>query len=263
MKQLEITFVKDNNIFTQLQRNDKAAMYKRETADHQFVSFEVFAILSKNGVEIYPEKHAMSKWAWCPLKQERADRMFNDLTAGDIVIPAVDPETSEMIPLEFDPSYDEVMAQDEAVTTEAVAVEAVAEPIVEAPVTISIPVEEILEDPTAPVSVEIKQVAQEVVQPEVKPEVQAPVVQPTQDGGAVVVVATVKDNKVKVNPTFNFPTGEFTQADFANANGLPERGAVWGILDKLVRNGILHKDIRKVGTGKGKGKQFFAVKSHS
>lgn len=65
---------------------------------------------------------------------------------------------------------------------------------------------------------------------------------------------SVKNNN---GQTYKFPKGEFTQAQFASANGMPKRGTVWFKLDELVQNGVLNKTIRN---GKGHPKAFFTVR---
>lgn len=213
MKSLETTFTLDNHNFTQLKRNDKAALYKRETAEGTFVSFEVFAIMTKNDAEIYPNQRAVQmKWCFCPTSEDRANLWFDRFTNGDVVIPHVDPETGDPLEVADEQSLNEIpdVVVDTNVETPAIEVPAV--------------------DPLA---------------------LDTPVVNPTPDGGAAVTVAKVTKSVV----VFNFPTGEFTQADFANANGLPERGVVWSKLDTLVQSGTLTKRFGK--TGKGRPKAYF------
>ncbi len=221
MKQLETTFTLDNNNFTQVKRNDKAAIYRRETSEGQFVSFEVFAVRSKDDVEIYPSAGAVNKWLYAPISEDRANLWFDRFTNGEVSgFQGLDPITAEPVALENDPSLEEVMAT--PVSTEEVT--EVTTPTVE------------VEDPTVP-------------------EETIPVVNPTPDGGVAVTVATVKDKVV----TYNYPVGEFTQAQFANVNGMPERGTVWSVLDKLVKGGKLDKVLKKLG--KGRPSQVFTVKS--
>lgn len=259
MKQLENTLTLDGgHTATLVKRNDKAAIYKRETAEGQFVSFEVFAIKSKDGVEIYPNQKAVqAKWAFCPMNKQRAEVWFDRITNGDIVIPDVDPITSEPIETVDSRSLDELpdvnvsvdvpdIVKDNILTipivaggdstpeytepepeVEPSASEKSPEPVVEVPT---------VEDPTAPDEV---------------PTVEVPEVTPTADGGVAVTVAKVKKDVLAMV----IPTGEFTQADFANANGLPERGVVWSKLDALVKVGKLAK--RFGTTGKGRPKAYF------
>lgn len=47
------------------------------------------------------------------------------------------------------------------------------------------------------------------------------------------------------------PTGEFTQAQFAVVNGMPERGSVYNVIKNLLNNGTL-KESRRVQYGKGR-----------
>jgi hypothetical protein len=222
MKSLETSFQLDNNQFTQVKRNEKAALYKRETLEGAFVSYEVFAIKTKNDQEIYPNKIAMSKWAWCPIAENRANIWFDRLTAGEVVIPQVDPETGDVL------ETSNISTETE---TPVVVVET---PVVETPV--------VVEDPTAPT----------VVIPEVEiPVVEIPVnvVQPTPDGGAVVTVATVKKNKV--TSALKLPSGEWTRTDFAILNGLkPKNSESYGALMREIKLGRV-KELRKE---KGKGK---------
>jgi hypothetical protein len=211
MKQLETNFTLDNHHFTQIKRNDKAAMYRRETTDGHFVSFEVFMLMTKDGAEIYPnQKAVVNKWCFCPVAESRANIWFDRITNGDIPVPSVDPVTGEHIESEISTLPDEPVS-------------------VETPVAEVLPEVSTVETPVDPLHTE-KVVAEVVTTP---------------DKGAAVVVAKVKNDKVYV-----IPTGEFTQAGFANANGLPERGIVWSILDKLVKSGKLSKELRKMGRGR-------------
>lgn len=228
MIKLQTQFVAEDNQFTQVKRSDKAALYKRETLEGNFVSYEVFPIMTKNGKEIYPEKHAFSKWAWCPISEDRATVYFNRLENDEIVIPQVDPETSEMIRDENEQTYEELMAEaDEIVAQVEIPVNVEVVPEVEIPVDVVVE-----EDPTIPASMENV--------------VETPTVDVTPDGGTVVTVAKVEKTVV----TMVIPTGEFTQAQFAVANGLPERGIVWSKLDKLVKDGKITKSFKKLGRGR-------------
>lgn len=252
MKQLEnIVTIEGGHTATLVKRNDKAAIYKRETAESQFVSFEVFAIMTKDGMEIYPnQKAVVNRWCVCPTSEAKANTWFDRFTNGEVTIPNVDPVTGDPIEAADTRSLDElpdvnvsvdvptpVGSHDNPVIlpdfdpTDIVSVPTDSVPAVE------IPTAE--EDPSAPV-VEV-------------PTVEVPEVTPTADGGVAVTVAKVKKNVV----TFNIPVGEFTQADFANANGLPERGVVWSKLDGLVKEGKLTK--RFGTTGKGRPKAYFTA----
>lgn len=63
----------------------------------------------------------------------------------------------------------------------------------------------------------------------------------------VVRVEPVATKKV----TVTIPVGEFTQAQFAVANNLPERGVVWSMLDTLKTRGFIKESKReKVGPGR-------------
>jgi hypothetical protein len=240
MKQLETKFTQDNNNFTQVKRSDKAAVYRRETLEGAHVSFEVFAIRTKDEQEVYPNQKAMSRWAWCPVLEKDADKWYNRFNKGEIPIPQIDPITGENIPLTNDISLDELMAQ----TDVPVSV------LVETPAT--------QEDPTIPNEAPVDV----VVSGGGTPVESVPAVLPTPDGGAVVTVAKVKKAKavkaVKVASVLTIPTGEFTQAQFATANGMPERGSVWGKINGLVEAGKLNKVMRQVG--KGRPTAFFTAK---
>lgn len=231
MKQLEnIVTIEGGHTATLVKRNDKAAIYRRETAEGQFVSFEVFALLTKDGMEIYPNQKAVqNRWCMCPTSEAKANTWFDRFTNGDVAIPNVDPVTGEPLEAADNRSLDELPDVN-------VAVETPAEPVVEVPV-VEVPAVE--SDPTVP-DVEV-------------PTVEVPEVTATPDGGAVVTVAKVVNNVL----TMVIPAGEFTQAEFANANGLPERGVVWSKLDALVKLGKLSK--RFGTTGKGRPKAFFTA----
>lgn len=254
MKQLEnILTIDAGHTATLVKRNDKAAIYKRETAEGQFISFEVFAIMTKDGFEIYPNQKAVqNRWCMCPMTEAKANTWFDRFTNGDVVIPNVDPVTGESLEVVDNRSLDElpdvnVSVDSPSIPAPVVVVNDISPeaaldiPADSAPAdvvpTVEVPTAE--EDPSAPV-VEV-------------PTVEVPEVTPTADGGVAVTVAKVKKNVV----TFNIPTGEFTQADFANANGLPERGVVWSKLDGLVKEGKLTK--RFGTTGKGRPKAYFTA----
>jgi uncharacterized membrane protein len=65
------------------------------------------------------------------------------------------------------------------------------------------------------------------------------------------VVVPVVEVKKKNDTTWVIPQGEFTQADFAKANGLPERGTVYNILQSVINKGIVKlADRRKIGGGR-------------
>jgi hypothetical protein len=61
----------------------------------------------------------------------------------------------------------------------------------------------------------------------------------TPDGAPVVTVAKVKKETVEL--LRNTPTRDLTQAQFAQASGLPELAVVWSKLDKLVSTRKLTK----------------------
>ena len=248
MKQLEnILTIDGGHIATLVKRNDKAAIYRRETADGDFVSFEVFALLAKDGMEIYPNQKAVqNRWCMCPMTEAKANTWFDRFSNGDVQIPNVDPVTGESLEKVDNRSLDElpdvnvsvdvpapVVVIDTATPADALELPTVEEspvPAVELPA---------VEDPTAPDDV---------------PVVEIPEVTPTVDGGVAVTVAKV--NKGVVTMVI-IPTGEFTQAEFAIANGLPERGVVWSKLDALVKAGTIVK--RFGSNGKGRPKAFFTA----
>lgn len=260
MKKLEsIVTIEGGHTSTLVKRNDKSAIYRRETAEGQFVSFEVFAIMTKNGMEIYPNQTAVkNRWCMCPTSETKANTWFDRFTNGDVNIPNVDPVTGESIEKVDNRSIDELPdvnvsldipaplgSHDNPVMFSAVdptdIVSIPAEPVVvvtdilSESVAVEVP---IVEDPTAPDDV---------------PVVEVPEVTPTVDGGALVTVAKV----TKAVVAMVIPTGEFTQSEFATANGLPERGVVWSKLDTLVKAGTLSK--RFGTTGKGRPKAFFTA----
>lgn len=240
MKQLETQFTNEDNQFTQIKRSNKAALYKRETMEGNFVSYEVFAVKSKNGQEVYPQKHAFGKWAWCPISIDKAEIYFNRIDSEETVIPNVDPETSEVI---RDASVEVELDDMPDVNVEGEIVKPIA-----IPVDVSMETVETVEDPTVP--------ADEGGGTPTDDQVVDVEVQPTTDGGAVVTVAKVKKEKAEL--VFVIPAGEFTQAQFAVANGLPERGVVWSRLDNLVKAGKLNKTLVKMG--KGRPTQVFTEK---
>jgi hypothetical protein len=261
MKKLEnILTIEGGHISTLVKRNDKAAVYRRETPEGQFVSFEVFAIMTKGGMEIYPNQTAVrNRWCMCPMTEAKANTWFDRFTNGDIAIPSVDPVTGEPLEAADNRSIDEL--PDVAVTVDEPApvvmvvtpvatepepvIEPVVEPVADVVDTASVPVETVavvdvpvVDDPTAPDEV---------------PVVEVPEVNPTVDGGVAVTVAKVAKSVV----TMIIPPGEFTQAEFAIANGLPVRGVVWSKLDALVTAKKLTK--RFGTTGKGRPKAFFTA----
>jgi hypothetical protein len=72
------------------------------------------------------------------------------------------------------------------------------------------------------------------------------------DGVKVKAKRTPRDTNV----VYVVPAGDFTQADFAKANGLPERGKVYGVLQAQVTNGLV-KPIGLKKVGKGRPTAFF------
>lgn len=65
------------------------------------------------------------------------------------------------------------------------------------------------------------------------------------------VLVPVVEVKKKNDATWVIPNGEFTQADFAKANGLPERGTVYNILQSVINKGLVKLiDRRKIGGGR-------------
>jgi hypothetical protein len=246
MKQLEnILTIDGGHVATLVKRNDKAAIYRRETADGDFVSFEVFALLAKDGMEIYPNQKAVqNRWCMCPMTEAKANTWFDRFSNGDVQIPNVDPVTGESLEKVDNRSLDELPDVNVSVDVPAPVVVIIATPVdaLELPTVEESPVPAVelpaVEDPTAPDDV---------------PVVEIPEVTPTVDGGVAVTVAKVNKGVV----TMVIPTGEFTQAEFAIANGLPERGVVWSKLDALVKAGTIVK--RFGSNGKGRPKAFFTA----
>ena len=52
----------------------------------------------------------------------------------------------------------------------------------------------------------------------------------------VVTSAVVVAGTAVVSATTVVPAGEFTQADFARSNGLPERGSVYNVIQKMINS---------------------------
>lgn len=73
---------------------------------------------------------------------------------------------------------------------------------------------------------------------------------------AVVKVAKSRQ-RVDKDATYVIPDGEFTQADFAKANNMPERGRVYGILQQQVKSGKV-KPVGLKKVGKGRPSAYFA-----
>lgn len=259
MKQLEnIVTIEGGHTATLVKRNDTAAIYKRETAEGQFVSYEVFAIMTKDGMEIYPNQTAVkNRWCMCPTSEAKANTWFDRFTNGDVVIPNVDPVTGDPIETADNRSLDELPDVNVSVDAPPIPAPVVVVEDITPKSVVDVPTDSVPSDvtPTDVVpTVEVPTAEEDPSAPAVEvPTVEVPEVTPTADGGVVVTVAKVKKNVV----TFNIPTGEFTQADFANANGLPERGVVWSKLDGLVKEGKLTK--RFGTTGKGRPKAFFTA----
>jgi hypothetical protein len=85
----------------------------------------------------------------------------------------------------------------------------------------------------------------------------------TANPEAVEVETEAEDVKVKAKRTsrdtkavYVVPVGEFTQAGFAKANGLPERGKVYGVLQTQVTKGLV-KSVGLKKVGKGRPTAFF------
>lgn len=259
MKQLEnILTIDAGHTATLVKRNDKAAIYKRETAEGQFVSFEVFAIMIKDGSEIYPNQKAVqNRWCVCPMTEAKANTWFDRFSNGEVTIPNVDPVTGESIEKVDNRSLDELPDVNVSIdiSTPVVVVNTV-EPadVVEIPeVEVILPHGEIVSAPADSVPVVEVPTVEDPTAPDDVPVVEIPEVTPTVDGGVTVTVAKVNKGVV----TMVIPTGEFTQAEFAVANGLPERGVVWSKLDTLVKAGTITK--RFGSNGKGRPKAFFTA----
>jgi hypothetical protein len=215
MKQLDATFVLDNNKFTQVKRSDKAALYKRETMEGALVSYEVFSIRIKNDAEVYPKKHAFGgilAWAWCPITMDRAELYYGRLERDEVLKSQVDPETGEL------PVDQSAVIVTLPILNQEVSLEA--QPVNEPDIV----------DPTDPTALPAP----------------LPTVTATIGGAKLVEVAKVTPKEI----IWKIPTGEFTQAEFARANKLPERGVVWSRLDKLVRDGKLNKSMKQLGKGR-------------
>lgn len=252
INQLPETIVQGSYTLTQIKRTDRVAMYKREDESGNFTNYEIFATLHKNGQEFYPTPAAFGKWAWAPVSEERANTYYDRVENGDVVIPNVDPETSELIPLDNDPSLEELMAQEDVVSTPIPLEDAaeLADGMIEEGALPSV-----VDEPTVEVSL-----VEEVVE---APKVEEVAAEEIVGGGTTPIESVVVETKVakvrkpRVEKEYQYPTGEFTQAQFAVANGMPERGAVWGVLDKLVNSGKITKVLKQVG--KGRPTQFFTI----
>lgn len=268
MKQLENILTLDGgHTATLVKRNDKAAIYRRETAEGQFVSFEVFAIMTKDGAEIYPNQKAVqNRWCTCPTSEAKANTWFDRFVNGEVVIPNVDPVTGEPLEVADNRSLDELPDVNVSVDIPAPVVVvtdispegAVDNPIilpaVDTTEIVSVPVDSVpavevpaVEDPTAPDEVPTVEV----------PEVE---VTPTVDGGMAVTVAKVV--KTKVLPTYNFPTkAEWLRDDFAELNGMdhhPAHSDSYGPLMALIKAGKV-REVKKAVVGKGRPRSFYAV----
>jgi hypothetical protein len=278
MKQLEnILTIDSGHTATLVKRNDKAAIYKRETAEGQFVSFEVFAIMTKDGSEIYPNQKAVqNRWCVCPMTEAKANTWFDRFVNGEVTIPNVDPVTGESIEKVDNRSLDElpdvnvsvdvpgtvkediltiqIVAGDDSIPEYTEPVPAVELPTVEESPVPAVELPTVEESPVP--AVELPTVEEDPTAPDDVPVVEIPEafeVTPTDDGGVAVTVAKVNKGVV----TMVIPTGEFTQAEFAIANGLPERGVVWSKLDTLVKAGTITKWFGS--NGKGRPKAFFTA----
>lgn len=249
MKKLEnILTIEGGHTATLVKRNDKAAIYKRETAEGQFVSFEVFAIMTKDGMEVYPNQKAVqNRWCMCPMTEAKATTWFDRFTNGDVAIPNVDPVTGETIEKVDNRNLDELPDVNVSVDVPA-PLGSNDNPVILPPVDptdiVSVPSVEvpIVEDPMATVEV---------------PTVEVPEVTPTVDGGVVVTVATVKAKKVF--PALLLPVGEWTRTDFANLNGLkPANSESYGALMREVKAGRV-KELRKESSGRGKPKSIYTA----
>jgi hypothetical protein len=254
---LQNTFSTDTHNFSLVKRGKKAAIYRRETSVGAFVSFDVFALLTdKTGTEIYPQSHALSKWAWSPSNEDRAKTYFDRIEKGEMTVANYNPLTSEVERPENEPSLEEVMAGPDVVLTEAPSVPTVnvSEVVVSGTeqsvetinVTADVVPDPIVEDPTA---VDVAPTPEPTVESADEDPI-APEVSETADGSAVVTVAKVRKARVKV--AMNIPAlAEFTQAQFAEANGLPARGVVYGRIQAEIEAGrVVLKEMRHVGKGR-------------
>lgn len=242
MKQLETQFTESetNNTLTLVKRGVNTLVYKRATHEDAFVQFEVFAIKSKDGSEVYPPKSAFGKWAWCPITQKKADSYFNRIETGEVAIPDCDPITGEITKLVNDVSLEELLSEPDV--DPVIIVDDLTTPIVNEPVIVDTGTPEVLNTIV---------VDTDIINPTPVVDVADPTVVPTTDGGMVVAVAKVSKKKNQSTQIqMVIPTGEFTQATFAIANGLPVRGIVWSRLDGLVQGGKLSKSLKQVGRGR-------------
>lgn len=80
----------------------------------------------------------------------------------------------------------------------------------------------------------------------------------TSETASQAIVTIVKARRVRSdkNAVYVIPDGEFTQADFAKANGMPERGRVYGILQQQVKSGLVTPAGLKK-SGKGRPQAYF------
>jgi hypothetical protein len=263
MKQLELNFVRGGNQYTQISRNGKAAIYRVETVEgNSFVTFEVFAIRSLDGEEVYPTQTATSKWLFSPTNESRANMWFNRLTNGEVSgfeglhpvtglpMDLVDersiddlPDVNPPISMDFVQSPVVEPAVSETVTVVEPTVVVTAEPVVEAD-----PDWTITDDTNVPVSMDVP------VDPTVPEPATTPVVS--------VVVAPTVPKVVKVKKPYvglNLPQGEWTRTDFAILNGLkPANSESYGALMREVKAGRV-VEVRKDKSGKGKPKSIYTA----
>ena len=97
MKALETTIKKNGFTYTQIKRNERAALYEQATATGTVIGYEVFRIRSHNGytlagqtfppAEMFPNNEAFGTWAWAyrPASEwggvpVRAEAKYRELT---------------------------------------------------------------------------------------------------------------------------------------------------------------------------------------
>lgn len=98
MKELEIQFEGSGEVsgmtFTQVQKSEKAFMYKLTDSETGKIHFEVFEkrvqeegevvlggqVVKYEEKELYPKSNSFGAWAWCFTDHEKACVKFNELS---------------------------------------------------------------------------------------------------------------------------------------------------------------------------------------
>jgi hypothetical protein len=262
MNKLPETFINEDKTYTQVKRNDIAAIYSVVYTDTQtLVGFEVFKIRVIDGNETYPvNRDFVNGWAKSPAMLEKAETWLDRYTTGEAITPVTDNDGNIIV--DNGPSLDDIdnmpdvnadplasPVRIDVVANEEVSIE---EPKIEAPMeNFNLSGDTGIADMTGEVSAVNVMVA--VADPITVTPV-APVV--------VAKPAKVKPVSATVNKNvaaFIIPTGEFTKVSAAATNNMSEPNT-YLVIQALIASGKVKSPVfRKVTLGKGRPTAFYTA----